>query len=562
MATGVRTPRRATGPRAAMGLAVFAVLVGGVTATAGDDSGGALSSNVNVNVIVRATTTDQAAADVVAVGGSVTSRLSIVSAVAATIPANQVRPLSRADGVQQVTPDGSLTVGDPALAQAAAAETAGDPSLFPADIARMDGASQGWANGITGAGVDVALLDTGVVAVPGLDAPGKLVYGPDLSFDSQSPAAYQLDAYGHGTNIAGIIAGADPGAPGQGFTGIAPGARIVSVKVGAVDGAVDVSQVIAGIDWIVQHKDDGGLHIRVLNLSFGTDSTQAVALDPLAYAADVAWQHGIVVVAAVGNDGSTNTSVADPAIDPNIIAVGAADTAGTPDPSDDQVAAFSSRGNSDRRPDLVAPGVHIVSLRDPGSYLDQAFPNAVRDNRFFRGSGTSQSAAVVSGAVALLLQQRPNLTPDQVKKILRTTADPISTTKRTYAGAGELDVLAALARKTPTTLPAPVSLSGTGSLNAARGSGQVTMGGVALTGEQDIFANPFSTSSWAPAAAAGASWSGGSWNGASWSGASWSGASWSGASWSGASWSGASWSGASWSGASWSDADWLGVRWD
>src|SRR3954470_12016423 len=172
------------------------------------------------------------------------------------------------------------------------------------------GAAAWWDAGYTGAGVDVALIDTGVTPVSGLNGPGKIIYGPDLSLESQAPNLRRLDTNGHGTFMAGLIAGHDAAlsapysdAPASAYRGMAPDARIVSVKVGVADGGVDVSQVIAAINWVIQHRNDNGLNIRVLNLSFGTNSLQDYVLDPLAYAAEQAWNKGIVVVAAGGNTG-------------------------------------------------------------------------------------------------------------------------------------------------------------------------------------------------------------------------------------------------------------------
>src|SRR3954454_3220945 len=219
----------------------------------------------------------------------------------------------------------------------AAANAATNPSLgydpaadlgSPTNVASIIGAGAAYSAGITGKGIDVAVVDSGVSPVGPLAAPGKVINGPDLSLDSQAPNLRYLDGFGHGTHMAGLIAGVqDPSAaPGASqYTGVAPGARIVNVKAGAHDGAVDVSQVIAAIDWVVQHRNDNGMNIRVLNLSFGTDSTQSYLVDPLAYAAEVAWRKGIVVVAAGGNDGRTNRTIADPAFDPYVLAVGASD---------------------------------------------------------------------------------------------------------------------------------------------------------------------------------------------------------------------------------------------
>ena len=151
-----------------------------------------------------------------------------------------------------------------------------------------------WSHGVDGSGIGVALIDSGVAPVPGLDGQGKLINGADLSFDSQSESLRYLDAYGHGTHMASIIAGND--GTRSGFRGVAPGAHIVNVKVGAADGTVDVSQVIAAIDWTVQHRNDPGLNIRVISLSYGTDSLQSYQIDPLTMAVESAWRNGIVVV--------------------------------------------------------------------------------------------------------------------------------------------------------------------------------------------------------------------------------------------------------------------------
>jgi serine protease AprX len=411
-----------------------------------------------------------------------------------------------------------------------------------------------------GEGVTVASIDTGVTPTPNLG--GRLVARVDLTAEGDG-----LDRFGHGTHMAGLIAGRDDGTvtvpdPTK-FKGIAPDARIVNVKVGANDGAVDVSQVIAAIDWVVQHRNDNGMNIRVLNLSYGTDSSQSYLLDPLAYATEVAWRKGIVVVVAGGNDGRDATTLADPAIDPFVIAVGADDPNGTVGLNDDAVASFSSRGNVIRHVDVLAPGKSVVSLRNPGSHVDIENPTARVGGRFFKGSGTSQAAAITSGAVALLLQQRPNLTPDQAKALLMGTANSVNRGTPILSGSGIIDVGRALAAPTPARAQVyPYSL-GTGSLERARGSAHLVdpTTGAQLTGEQDIFGKAWNGSSWSGSSWSGSSWSGGMWNGSSWSGSSWSGSSWSGSSWSGSSWSGSSWSGSSWSGSSWSGSSWSGSSW-
>ena len=434
-------------------------------------------------------------------------------------------------------------------------------------ITHETGATAFWAQGFDGTGIDVAVIDSGVAPVGGLLTDNKVVNGPDISFDSQVPALAHLDLYGHGTHMAGIIAGRDEGASvdafGQTdqFLGMAPGARIVNVKVADATGAVDVSQVIAAIDWVVQHRNDNGLNIRVLNLSFGTDSLQGAALDPLAFAVEQAWKHGIVVVVAAGNDGN-GTPLRNPAKDPFVIAVGAVKSDGRTD-HEDTVADFSSC-SKERPVDLVAPGRSLVSLRVPGSYADDNYPGAAVDERFFKGSGTSQAAAVVSGAVALLLEQRPYLTPDQVKALLMDTARNAKGDSE-CVGEGMLDLHKAVIEPSLTVAQSEQDAgygTGMGSLQGARSSTVLGDQSAPLVGEIDIFGNAWDPAMWTASSAAASAWSGGDWNGTSWSGTSWSGTSWSGTSWSGTSWSGTSWSGTSWSGTSWSGTSWSNAVWN
>jgi serine protease AprX len=426
------------------------------------------------------------------------------------------------------------------------------------EVAAAVNADDMWAKGYTGKGVGVALIDTGVVPVPGLTS-GNVVNGPDLSFDSQSPSP-NLDGFGHGTHMAGIIAGND-GVPG-GWTGVAPGATLLSMRVGAHDGATDVSQVIAAVDWVVAHRNDPGLNIRVINLSYGTDGTQATTADPLTHAIENAWRAGIVVVVAGGNAGTTRPSLDNPARDPYVIAVGADDPHGTTGSTmDDTVPEFSSRGSLTRRVDVVAPGQSVASLRDPGSVIDTEYPAAVVDGRFFKGSGTSGAAAVVSGATALLLQQRPDLTPDQVKALYRSTARQLPAADAAGRGAGLIDVNAASTAPKSQVAQSWASSTGLGTLEGARGTNHVGDDGVDLTGERDIFGNAWTPSVWAPASSSGTAWSGGTWNGADWTGSCWCGSSWTSRTWSSRTWSSRTWSSRTWSSTEWDSRTWSSRTW-
>ena len=518
-----------------------------------------------VSVIVRARSgaTVTAQQTVAEAGGTVGRRIGIVDGFEAQIPADKLDAVRRAAVVHSVTPNASVHL----LHSVEGFDGASDAgSIYNSTKAIK--AQDLWRTGLTGAGVDVALIDSGVVPVNGLLAPGKIVNGPDLSFESQAGNLRYLDTFGHGTHMAGIIAGKDLGAitvndltSHDTYAGVAPDARVISIKVANARGATDVSQVLAAIDWVVQHRNDPGMNIRVLSLSFGTDGVQDYVLDPLAYAVEVAWRRGIVVVVAAGNSGYGSAKLNNPAYDPYVIAVGADDTKGTHAVDDDVIPAWSSRGDGTRNPDVVAPGKSIAGLRAPGSYIDETYPAGRVNSRLFRGSGTSQATAVVSGAAALLLQQRPNLTPDQVKKLLTSTATSLPAADPVAQGSGLINLKSAAAAATPNHVQTWPTSNGTGSLEAARGSAHVETDGVPLTGEQDIKGTSWDGTSWSGTSWSGTSWSGGMWNGTSWSGTSWSGTSWSGTSWSGTSWSGTSWSGTSWSGTSWSGTSWSGTSW-
>jgi serine protease AprX len=475
-----------------------------------------------------------------------------------------------------------------------------DPgSLFT--IERATGARSVWnrkdrsnAN-YTGRGVGVALLDSGINPVRGLDAPGKIVYGPDLSIEGNGVLADQ-DTYGHGTFMAGLIAGRRttnpshdlPSAPASVQLGFAPDATLLSIKLATTDGSTDVTQVIAALDWVSEHPVlPDGTRVRVINLSYGTDSTQSYQVDPLAAAAENAWRHGIVVVTSAGNEGTSTGQLTDPAYDPYVLAVGAAD-------ANDQINGWTadrtqpapfSNASTDRRADLLAPGTSLVSLRDPGSFIDANNPQGLvagdDSHTLFRGSGTSQAAAVVSGAVADLLQAYPTLTPDQVKYALVTAADPLKNDPAPASGARILDLDAAYdvaahltgADRTAAQLRAAAVQSlpqsnGQGSIDAARG-GTVLLDadGQPITGEIDAQGNPWDGAAWYAASTSLTAWSGGSWLGSTWTGDGWStdggltSARWSSARWSSARWSDADWSSARWSSARWSSARWSGDDW-
>jgi serine protease AprX len=585
------TRRRSTFFRtSAASFAVVSILVAVITGPTGAARQGATDPLVRVIVSGAPGATAQAARAVETAGGRVVRSLPIINGVDAFLPPRSLAQVAAMPGIRSVTRDAGLRLNgvtpDPTSWPGAAPY---DQEKYPGslyNVAKQIEADDMWDDGITGRGVGVALIDSGVAPVPHIAA--NLVNGPDLSLDATGGELDGIDAYGHGTHMAGIIAGREAGLPARArairdsakrrFAGIAPDAKVINVKVATADGSVDVSQVIAALNWVVEHRNDPGMNIRVLNLSFGTDGVQDYILDPLTFAVEAAWKAGIVVVVAAGNDGVERSQLNNPAYDPFVIAVGAQDQNGTIDTRDDVVADFSSRGNSQRRPDLLAPGRSVVSLRDPGSVLDTDFASARVGNEEFKGSGTSQSSAVVSGAAALLLQRYPFATPDQVKAML-VTSGRVLKARPAHAldqGLKTIDVdkassqsLNALLGRLPASRQTFAPATGLGSLDASRGTYDLVdeVTGTALDGEIDVTGAAWDPVAWTTATQLGRTWDGDNWLGHSWLGRAWSGHIWTGRTWAGDAyngrrWNGRRWNGGDWSGDSWSGDGWEGRRWN
>jgi serine protease AprX len=448
-----------------------------------------------------------------------------------------------------------------------------------ADVRAIIGGTSAAAANLTGAGIGVALLDTGLAPVAGLP-PAQVVNGPDLSFESQAPELRYLDTYGHGTHLAGIVVGNDTATK---TVGLAPKAKLTSVKLGTANGAVDVSQVIAAIDWVVQNRNyDPANPIRVLNLAYGSGGTVQSSQDPLHFAVERAWAAGIVVVVAAGNSGNASGKLANPGTDPYVLTVGATSTKGTLSTADDELSTYTNLGASGaRQPDVLAPGESILSLRDPGGSVDVAFPSARSGETLFRGSGTSQAAAVTSAAIALLLQARPSLNPDQVKMILKRNGTALTGGQAGTLGLREINLDTALSTSLTAGQNGKQS-AGLDSLDTTRGTSRVIVNGVELSGNNTIF-GPFDNQAYVKAANAGTSWKGGVWMGnrmaadgwtgtsfasktwgsAIWPGSPWGGTtSWQDPAWLGRFWAGRFWAATSWSGRFWASEDWSTAAWE
>ena len=377
-------------------------------------------------------------------GGQVRSTLHIVNAVDARLTPGQERILRASAGVISVTPNSPMV---PTAASGSSNCTGQWAYWCPAALktsyvqsAMLDTAWGDFTNS-TGSGVGVAVLDTGIDGnLPDFQVSQTNHSSRVVSSVVTNPnATTAADLYGHGTHVAGILAGNSHDLPSSspnyyGYIGAAPNANLVSVKVSDDHGNASVLDVVNGLQFVVDHQSDYG--IKVINLSLGSTTAQSYRTDPLDAAVEQAWFHGITVVVAAGNRGTAGDAVSyAPANDPYVITVGAVNDQGTKPLSDDAIAPWSSRGVTQDgfvKPDVYAPGVHIAAPLAPSSDFAQLCPSCVRDSSYFQVSGTSMAAPVVSGMVADILGPHPTWTPTQVKAAL--TAE----TRQVAGGAHEV----------------------------------------------------------------------------------------------------------------------------
>jgi serine protease AprX len=347
-----------------------------------------------------------------------------IHAVTMRVPASMLAQLENDPNVAYVTPDRQLNMtSNPATEEFATA--------VEANVAEAQ-------YGFDGTGIGVAVIDSGIAAHPDLNnasGSSRVVYSQSfLPLDSTTS-----DKFGHGTHVAGLVggSGASSGAANgyaAVYAGMAPNVNLINLRVLDQNGLGTDSQVIAAIEEAITLKNT--YNIRVINMSLGRPVFESYTLDPVDQAVEAAWKAGIVVVAAAGNNGRfalTNGfgTIGVPANDPAVITVGATMTEDTATRVDDKIASYSSKGPTvvDHivKPDLVAPGNAQVSLRVAGSTMDVLYPqyevtSSNGTSQYFVLSGTSMATPIVSGAVALMLQQNPSLTPDQVKARLMKTA--------------------------------------------------------------------------------------------------------------------------------------------
>jgi serine protease AprX len=452
--------------------------------------------NAAVQVIVQKAVQDTSLERlVVRLGGKVTGDLRLINAFAAEMTASAAQELAASPAVRWISLDAAVN-------STACPQCVDTTNLVNAYV-RAIRADQVWNTSpyLQGQGIGVAVVDSGVNPNGDLyTSMGVNRQVANVRFNSDYNQSY-FDGYGHGTHVASIVGGDGSESNGQ-YIGVAPMVNIVNVKVSNDNGSSTIKDVVLGLQWILENKSQ--YNIRVVNISLNSSVPESYHTSPLDAAVEILWFNKIVVVASAGNQGSG--AIYPPANDPFVITVGATDDKGTAVLSDDAIASFSAYGTTGdgfSKPDLVAPGANITArLVNLNMGLAAAHPSNKVGNQYFRMSGTSMAAPMVSGAIALLLQDEPNLTPDQVKYRLMATANktwPGFTAAQ--AGAGYLDIYAAVAGAT--TQSANTNL--TASQLLWTGSQPVTWGSV--------------------------NWNSVNWNSVNWNSVNWNSVNWNSVNW-------------------------------
>jgi len=414
-----------------------------------------------------------------------------------------------------------------------------DTSNLASAYIRAIGADRVWNEppDLQGQGIAVAVVDSGIANVgdfKGTDGSPRVQTSVCLLSSGGEP---HEDLNGHGTHVAGIVGGNGLSSQGA-YPGVAPKVDLVDIRVGDAQGMSLTSDVVDGLQWIHDHR--ALYNIRVVNLSLNSSVPESYYTNPLDAAVEILWFSGIVVVVSAGNNQASERGgiLYPPANDPFVITVGAADDVGTPDLVDDILGSFSAYGTTEdgfAKPDIVAPGVDIISamagtastvfVERPAHRVEA--PPGVLD-RYFRMSGTSMAAAAASGAAALLLQDEPGLTPNQVKYRLMTTAASFNGPEPGSAGAGYLDAYGAVHGTTMESANAGIM-------------------------PHELLAKMVLIAVWA-------SENGGDW--VDWGSVNWDSVNWDSVNWDSVNWDSVNWDSVNWDSVNWDSVNWDSVLWD
>ena len=451
-------------------------------------------------------------------GGQLNEDLQIINAFVAELPAQSVLNMAGDPSIRWISLNAPIKSAKKKASNEDASDTA-QPQNYYLDTLRVRPV---WEMGIQGQGITVAVIDSGIDREKDLQVnPYKAK--PDsrvveqLTFNSNP--GHVNDASGHGTHVAGIIGGSGYRSDGL-YTGIAPQVNFISLRISDDSGMAYESDAIEAMQWVLDNKDK--YNIRVVNLSINSTIESSYHVSPLDAAAEILWFNGVVVVASVGNKSNHdeyNTARSAPANDPFIITVGSSDEKGSSKPADDKISSFSAHSitiDGHSKPEIIAPGTDIISILGPNDWISEHPDRVVLNGEYFRLSGTSMAAPMVTGAVALLLQDEPDLTPDQVKYRLMNSAGVIGG-RYPY-----LDIYAAV----------------TGTSIESANTGQVASQ-LLWTGDDPV-----------------------TWESVAWNSVAWNSVAWNSVAWNSVAWNSVAWNSVSWSSVAWNDVLYRSVAWN
>jgi len=500
-------------------------------------------------IVQKANSSDKAEALVENLGGVITKDLYLINAFAAELLARDLLELSKSVSVQWVSLDAPMETAGKPIKDSEFAETL--PEAYFLDTLNV---KQVWDKGLQGQGVTVAVIDSGIfmdrdfTLFPG--KPHTRILAQESFVNNSS-----TDEYGHGTHVAGIIGGHGGASDGL-YAGIAPQVNLINLRISDEFGMAYESDTVEAMQWVFDNKEL--FNIRVVNLSINSTSEMSYHESPLNAAAEILWFNGLVVVASAGNKGpagSYNTVNAAPANDPFIITVGASDEHGTSDRSDDTIAPYSAYGTTMEghlKPDIIAPGQDIISVLAFSSDWYYDYPErAVLGQEYFRISGTSMAAPMVTGAVVLLLQAEPDLTPDQVKYRLMNSGAKLE-------GFAYLDIYDAFSTAThesandgnvPHMLLAKMALIAYWSYEA---------GGEICDWENIDWASV----NWNSIDWASVNWDSINWDTVNWDSVNWNSVNWNSVNWNSVNWNSVNWNSVNWNSVNWNSVNWNSVNWN
>jgi serine protease AprX len=446
-------------------------------------------------------------------------RFKVITGLSIQITGTELLKLARNPQVTTITRDAKLSIvggGDWSVTDPEDSgmwrESVGAPALWDQ------------AGSVAPQAPTVAIVDTGIDATKTADFDSRVV--ARANFSSLEPNATG-DPSGHGTMVAGVVAGNQSTYPG-----VARNARLVDVRVASSAGEALTSDVVAAVDWIIANKTT--YNIRVANFSLVGTSQTSFRFDPLDKAVEKLWLNGVVVVASAGNNGFPNgpAPIGAPANDPFVITVGALDITRTVNPADDVRASWSAYGptaDGFMKPDVSAPGRYIVMPVPMGSVIQSRMSNRTVAPGYMWMSGTSFSAPVVAGAAAQILARNPSFTPDQVKGALMLTA---------------------------VYLPSQDPGAGVGEINAAASAFVSSPPNPNANLYQFVSNGFFDAEAWAAYVTTNSNWTTSNWTSANWTSANWTASNWVSANWTAANWVSANWTASNWTAANWTASNW------